>query len=309
MTQTFHEYPKIKRLGDADNSNLLTIPEDEIVVQEKIDGANFRFVITEDGPIFGSHHNDLDEETHNVKNWNKQWKKAVDFVREKLDGKDLSDYIGCIFYGETTTKHTVPYNQELIPPFLGFDILNKCNAWIDYFTTSAIFHFLDLPMVPKIGIWSAGDLPELTDDFIPKSEFYEGQAEGIVLKNYKRQIFAKKRSEAFLDKFGKKKSFAKKPTNDEMRIIKKFCPSERIEKQIFKLLRKGEDLGMALMGMKLPHNVYVDMVEEEWREILVKNSFIIDVRKLRKFVAQKCVIVLTAMIDDNIYTKEDEKDE
>ena len=37
----FERYHKIKVLGDEDNKGIFDDPEDEIIIEEKIDGGNF----------------------------------------------------------------------------------------------------------------------------------------------------------------------------------------------------------------------------------------------------------------------------
>ena len=43
----FHKYTKIRILGNIENKDIFSDPEDEIIIVEKIDGANFRFYINE----------------------------------------------------------------------------------------------------------------------------------------------------------------------------------------------------------------------------------------------------------------------
>ena len=42
---TFHKYHKIKLLGNEDNQGILSDPDDDIIIEEKMDGGNFRFMI------------------------------------------------------------------------------------------------------------------------------------------------------------------------------------------------------------------------------------------------------------------------
>ena len=52
--QDFHKYGKIKQLGHKECEDIFSDPEANIVVQEKIDGGNFRFTIKNGIIIFGS---------------------------------------------------------------------------------------------------------------------------------------------------------------------------------------------------------------------------------------------------------------
>lgn len=57
--QNFRTYPKIKPLGYDENKGIL---EGHIVVEEKIDGGNFRFMVMGDRIIFGSRTQSLGDE-------------------------------------------------------------------------------------------------------------------------------------------------------------------------------------------------------------------------------------------------------
>jgi hypothetical protein len=50
----FRAYHKIKRLGDEENKEIFSNPDEEIVIEEKMDGANFRFMFKKGKIIFGS---------------------------------------------------------------------------------------------------------------------------------------------------------------------------------------------------------------------------------------------------------------
>ena len=54
----FHKYTKIKALGDPANEGIFTIPG-KVVIQEKIDGANFAFYVENDILHFCSHNKNL----------------------------------------------------------------------------------------------------------------------------------------------------------------------------------------------------------------------------------------------------------
>ena len=85
----FTKYKKIKRLGDEENKEIFADKEDLIYIQEKVDGANFRFYITEKGElIFGSRTQEIREDDKSHKNF----MRAVNHIREKLKGKHLKKY-------------------------------------------------------------------------------------------------------------------------------------------------------------------------------------------------------------------------
>ena len=136
------KYPKIKQLGHEDTIKLFLDPEDEIILEEKIDGANFRIFIKDGELFFGSRNLELSENNYN------QWERSVKFIKETLDGKDLTNLEGCILFGECSNPHTLHYDLEKIPPFLGFDILTPDGKFIK--NKNEFFETLGLPVVPKI---------------------------------------------------------------------------------------------------------------------------------------------------------------
>ena len=60
-------YPKIKILGSPENKGILHIG-DELCIQEKIDGANFRFMVKKGVIYFGSHKRELGNEEITTEN-------------------------------------------------------------------------------------------------------------------------------------------------------------------------------------------------------------------------------------------------
>jgi len=49
----------------------------------------------------------------------------------------------------------------------------------------------------------------------------------------------------------------------------------------------------------LPKNVYVDIMEEEWREILIESKWKIDLKNLNKTITKRCLAVLQQVITNN----------
>jgi hypothetical protein len=288
----FHKYPKIRVLGHKENANIFTDPEDEIVIEEKIDGASFRFYVNDGKLVFGSRQITLGNEDDKIGG---NWLRCIEYLKQKIDATEID--MPLIFYGECCVRHSVPYDFTTMPPFLGFDIL--CDGqFMDYEMKRDTFADIGLPMVPLIAIKKAGEITEINDDNIPQSQYYPGPAEGIVFKNYKRQIFAKFVSNKFKEvnhvTFGGSKKFA---ANDDERFISKYCTNARIDKIIFKLLDEGHELAMELMR-ELPKQVYADIIEEEWQEIAY-SSWCIHFKLVQKAVASRCAAVLKQVIVNN----------
>jgi len=291
------KYPKIKIIGDEENKELLLNPDDEIVIQEKIDGGNFRFMYLDGSFIFGSRTQELEED----KQEEMAWKRCIGYVKRVSNKDILHEMSHCIFYGECCTRHSTPYDFEKMPPYLGFDIYDlDSHTFIHWVLAKKVFEDIGLYFVPVITTIKAKDMKPLTDKDVPKSEYYDGQAEGIVFKNYNKQIFAKyvtlKHREIATKTFGGSKKWA---TNDTDKIIATYCTNPRIDKKIYELVHEGNKLEMALMK-QLPNRVFYDIIDEQYRDIISKNNKI-DVGNLRKGIAKRCLHVLQQMITNSTF--------
>ena len=305
----FHKYKKIKPLGDPDNEDIFLDPQDEIFIQEKLDGANFRFIIQRGILIFGSRGQQLTSDEGEDTNVGKSFVMCLEHIRDTLKGKDLTEYEGLIFYGECMVKHTIHYEWEKIPAFLGFDIMLE-DKFLHTTLVKKTFADLGLDMVPEIKRTFAGDIKEVTDADVPISKYaplsnINQQAEGIVFKNHTKQLYAKYVRLAFKEDnkltFGEIGKFAE---GFDAQLIAKYCTNARIEKAIWKFVDMGKQLDMALTPM-ISGFVYQDIWEEEWKSIIKLNKEL-DMRKFRKGVLLRCKAVLDQMITNNAILKKKE---
>lgn len=294
------KYPKIKILGDEENKGILT-DGDYIVIQEKIDGGNFRFWIKDGKLYFGSRTQELIDEQSK-----KQFQRCIDYVTEKIFNNkflkydlDTSVYDKYVFFGENCIKHTVSYDWSRIPPFLGYDIYDlEQQKFLDWDEIQIVYRELDLSVVPELrcGNWD-DDLCE-NDLFVPKESFYGNQCEGIVIKNYGKQLMAKIVAPEFKEKrkenFGKPKKYAQ---NNDEQIVSMYCQNPRIQKIILKLRDLEYPIDRSLMK-SLPSHVWWDICEEEWKEILYQN-YILDIKNIRRLIAKRCLAVLDQYLINN----------
>ena len=279
----FIKYPKIKKLGDK---TTIGIWDGDVYIEEKIDGANFRFGWV-DG-IFRVGTRNVDYTNVRPDNWPKRFRKAFDYAYEI---KDLLKP-NMIYFAEASIPHTIPYDFDNMPPFIGFDIFDlNTMRFVDYDTKVALFNDAGVQVVPLVAhVKGKPDIENLYD-MIPQSAYYDGKAEGIVLKNYDMQIFAKIVRSEFAEvrnmKFG---SSPKKTNNDEEYLLEKYVTPRRIEKIIQKLIDEGQEVSMVMMK-DLPHMVFDDVVAEEAHNIMRENV-VVDFRKFRKLIAKRCKAVL-----------------
>lgn len=302
---TFHKYKKIYRLGYEDVKDIFLNSEDKIIIQEKIDGSNFRFMIKDGYIIFGSRTQELTEDKEHK--YQKNFQRCIEFIRDTLNGiGDLSKFNNCIFYGENCIKHSLTYDWDKIPPFLGFDIYNlELDEYVDFEQIKEVFEMLHLPIVPIIKEITAKEaiMEKIDDSYVPQSVYAPRQAEGVVFKNYERQLFAKYVTDQFKEKNKETFGGGKKLANDDSeRFVAEYCTNSRIDKSIFKLIDEGNKLEMQLMA-KLPRMVWNDIWEEEWQDISSKKQYIMDFGNAKKIVNKRCLAILKQMITNNSLNK------
>jgi len=312
----FEKYRKIYSLGHEETKDIFKDKDDEIIIEEKIDGGNFRFYINKKGAlIIGSRTQQLTDEEGNYTNVHKMFLRCADYVKKAIN-KFINDFSmsvlidsfsSCIFYGENCMRHTMGYDWGKIPLFLGFDI-RRNDMYLSYDVKKKYFSLLNLEVVPLIKKVKVCEIIDsaLDDNIVPISKYAsqsskDQKAEGIVFKNYNKQIFAKyvrdKFKEANAEAFGGNPKYNKVDNTDNAKIVFKFCTNARIDKIIFKLIDEGFKLELKLMEY-LPKRVYKDIMEEEWRE-LVFSRLIIDFGKLNKLITKRCLSVLKQVMVNN----------
>lgn len=296
------KYPKIKPLGDSENSAIFSNDEHYVYITEKIDGGNFRFALESGELIFGSRNRELIEDALEQK----QWKKSSKFISDNAPSKLPEEFEDYTFFGECCTPHTLKYNWEEIPPFLGFDVYSEASeGFVNGVMAVSLFKELNLPFVPTIGKFKVSEVGVIDESHVPVSLYRKGiddeMAEGIVIKNYINQTFAKIVRSRFKEenklKFGGSPRFGK---NDTEKIYLSYCTTARIEKQIYRLRDEEEMEVSRPMMHKLPSAVLYDIYEEHWRDICLKKNKV-DFGLMKKLVSRRCLSVLDGVIQKQIY--------
>jgi hypothetical protein len=288
------KFPKVRPVGHPDTDEL-TEPG-QIFVQEKMDGANFRFTREGDRILFGSRNVIY----RNEKDIAKTFRHAVEHVRNTVDPSDLRDSV--TYFGEAMHKHTLDYDWDNTPSVLGFAAYDhESGSFIRWTTAKAEFERIGLSTVPEVETLSND---ELTSDYdIPQSEYYDGKAEGVVFW-HENGTRAKLRSEAFKEKHDS-------PTSDpedyegHAVLVNKYCTDTRIDKRINDLLDEGHTLGRKLMGEGLPQAVSRDILEEEAHEIVAMNETV-NLKDYRSLVAEKCLSRIDARLQERSVGGSDE---
>lgn len=303
---TFKKYPDIERLGHEDNQEILKFQEDTLVIEEKVDGGNGSFWLEEDGIIhFGSRNRDLTLEGDNkmFALYQSQLRSQLEDL-EKQGIKLNPDYI---YYIEWMQKHTISYTKA--PIVIGLDIRHKrsmdtedSGLFISRESKEQEFRRLNIEVVPLVWRGTVGDLKKLNiNDLIPQSKYFDGKAEGIVIKNYNRmhrrehhQLYAKLVREEFKEDNKAVFGGVRQKESDTQRIIIRFCTEARIRKAIFKFLDEGEELSLKLMA-KVPRYVLNDILKEEFSTIAESYNFL-DFKEMRQKIPKLCLNAIKEMM-------------
>lgn len=292
-----------------------------LILKEKLDGANFRFTVTEtgDGPkfLFGSKNVEykIDGEPDYSENVDGRFTDAIEFVRENCDPERIKDVFGThyTFFAENMVSHSLEYHWDEMPQVIGFDVYDhEKEEYLDFASAHSMLKSIGLETTPIVNEASALDFdPEEYE--IPESSFRDGKMEGVVIINEDREEDERSgfstRAKMVTDEFAEKHKCqtgarqSKEAVHGHEKIVSKYCTDARIRKHIEKLLDEGRDLGMELMGNEgnsagLPIRVSTDILEEEADDIVRRNDKI-NWKKYRSLVADRCVYVLRQEIQKN----------
>ncbi len=185
MIDKIPSYPKIFALG---NRSIETIFNDEVEITEKVDGSHFAF-----GKINGQLHMRSKNQQLYVENieYDKMFSAAMQHVKKLYDSCRLPE--GSVFYCEylSRPKHNV-LAYERIPKnhlalFAMYEIPSQSFVH-DYMALKTASIVLDIDVIPLLDILKPTDTQDLTSYL--KRESYLGKQfiEGIVVKNYNKDL-------------------------------------------------------------------------------------------------------------------------
>jgi hypothetical protein len=304
----FKKYPDIERLGHEDNQDILLYGDDTIVIEEKVDGGNGSFWVEIDGIIhFGSRNRDLTAENDDkaFEGFQKQLKDHL----INLDKKNIKPNPDYMYYIEWMQRHTISYTN--VPYVIGLDIRLKHSAnsegpgfFIGRDSKEQEFKRLELECVPCIWRGTSNELKKLNiRELIPKSKYFDGIAEGIVIKNYCRkshsgnhQLYAKIVREEFKEDNKAVFGGLRSTVTDTSKIIDEFCTEARIRKAVLKFVNEDSmPLNLTLMKY-VPSYVMKDILKEEITTIFDKYKFL-DFKEMRSKIPKKCLGIINDMME------------
>lgn len=172
-----NSYPKVFNLG---HSAITELFEDEVVIQEKIDGSQFSFCKTADGQLhFKSHHKEVFDGD------NSMFKEAVEAVKNTQDKLK----VGWIYRGEylQKPKHNVLcYNRVPQNNIIIFDINDSLENYLTPIEVDYRADELGFEYVPTFHVGKIDNFEQLKELLETESCLGGTKIEGIVIKNYYR---------------------------------------------------------------------------------------------------------------------------
>lgn len=276
------KFPKLKYPSDPETDGVLG---GEVVVTEKLDGANFRWTVEDGDIIIGTRNHTYEVGDPNIP---KAFDHAVEWVKEQVASWDWepSGELSSTwtFFGEAMHKHSLvysdvdyvnpsrgsPYFGEGYPNVVMFDMWEKDYGWATWDEIEAAAEAMDIPMTQVL---ARGDGQELKDSdklTIPNESMFGGQPEGIVVRRVDGSVRAKKVSENFKEQNAIAFDDPSKAQSDAAEFVAAFVTKPRIEKTAHKLVDRGEYEHLEMPMMEdLPREVLKDTMEEVgWSELL-----------------------------------------
>jgi RNA ligase len=153
-------------------------------IQEKIDGVGVRFQLQESGVIRVGDR----ERVYEPEEIPASLQHLIRHLRENLDREALRAAVGdvesVVFFGDATVKCSIGYEWERMPPFLGYDIWDGDDErFLPPDAVEKVYERLGLhPVNPLQKEVRAVDFDPDSYE-IPRSNWYDGAAAGVVLRN------------------------------------------------------------------------------------------------------------------------------
>lgn len=294
----FRAYPKIHRLGKEETDGLL---DQEVTIQEKIDGANISIWWDEEDNIVrvGSRTRELPlEESFNG------FQEAVRANPVLLRFLEKNQHLR--LFGEWLVKHTITYPDEAYKKIYLFDIYNeRAGEYLPQDKVEARAKILGLEY-PQVFAKNVLANPETISEFVGKS-FVAANGEGVVIKNidfhnkFGDVVYAKVVHEKFKESnaivFGGNNKHSE--AYNEMYIINKYATLGRVQKIMQKLQNVTEERLDMKHIPQVAGSCYHDMVTEEIWDIQ-KKIHVVDFQRLQRLSMKKFVQIYKDILTNSI---------
>lgn len=290
------KFTDVVRLGHKSTIGVLT-EGDNIIVQEKIDGANASFRVI-DGVIYAYSRNTQLSADNTLRGFY-TYAQTLDATRMNPNH---------IYFGEWLIAHKIQYHPEAMNQFYLFDVFDTVTQrYLPFDVAIHEAHKLGLNLIHVLYTGQYQGFDHL-QSFVGKSD-YGDVGEGIVVKNvdyvnkYGDQMYVKLVSDAFAEV--QKQKLPKDPNQPatvEQEFVNTYVTTGRVDKMLHKLVDEGvldeqygvEDMGVILRNLNV--RIYDDLLKEESDSL--PDGY--DDKLLRKSIGR----VLLTMVKDIIASHE-----
>ena len=247
---------------------------DHIIVQEKIDGANFSIRYNEETDTIDAFSRkrvlDFEENLRGAWQWSQKLNKEI--IKEVL-GTNL------VLFGEWLVHHTIIYPDDKYQNAYFYDVFDtESEKYLEQDKVEDIVNKLGLNYVP---VFYKGEFEswEQLKQFVGRTDLGGDNGEGIVVKNMTRLNDPNTRLPFYTkivgDKFAEKKS-VRKFDQDKLdkrvqlqAIVESIVTEGRVTKLVNKMVDDGiipedwDEHDMAIIARNIGKEVYYDCIKEE----------------------------------------------
>jgi hypothetical protein len=281
------KFPKIRYPSDPETDGL---HNGEVVVTEKIDGANFRFTWDdEDGLVIGTRNHTYTTDDENLPH---AFTHAVEYVQNALE-QASNQFLAAFqagewtLFGEAMHRHSLVYEdidyhnpskgaphapvEGETPNVVLFDIwVEDEGEWLPW---DEFENVVSSSPFETTEVLERGDPDELSFD-VPEESMFGGPPEGIVARRVDGTVRAKKVTEDFKETNAVAFENPSKAQSDAAEFVAAYITRERIENVAHGLVDEGlyEQLEMPMME-DLPREVLKDAMAENGWDLLTSGGF------------------------------------
>lgn len=267
------KYMKVVRHGKR-GTHLIAQNGENIIIQEKLDGANASFKLnSDDGEV------DVFSRRYML-HPNNTLRGFYNYVQENVDKDKILPHF--IYFGEWLVRHRIDYGEENMNQFYLFDIYSELDQeYLPFEEVQIEAEELGLNIVPVFYEGEYLDFQHIKS-FVGKSKLGD-VGEGVVVKNptmvdkYGFQMYSKVVSKDF-EEMKQKNNRGKEATDPtelppETQFVRTYLTKARTEKMIHKLVDEGvieDDFDITDMGTILKNaggRIVDDLLEEEKDEL------------------------------------------
>ena len=180
------DFPPVPNVTDAPDR---LFEEGHLWLLEKVDGAGFRFQLQQSGLLRFGDRNRVYDDPDAVP---EPYQHAVRHVRENLDRNALrsavDDVEDIVFFGEAMHHHRISYDWGRTPSVLGVDVWSAdAGKFRPPDAAEAIFKGIGLEPVNVFERECRARDFDPDSYTVPQSNWYDGPAEGVVVRNKRGQ--------------------------------------------------------------------------------------------------------------------------